>query len=150
MRIGLAEEVATAALPAALGRLHRAYPDISLDVVVEHSVALGRLWSEDGLDVMIGPTSVVAADALTTWNVELQWVCAQDYVLDPERPLDLVAFSAPCPWRRRMIEALVAGGREHRIILSSQSVTGLQAAIENGLGVGLLPPESVRPVRCGC
>ncbi|MGX9142124.1 LysR substrate-binding domain-containing protein [Mesorhizobium sp. 128a] len=144
VRIGLAEEVTSAALSAALGRLHRTYPDISLDAVVEHSVALGRLWSEDALDVMIAPTSVVAADALTTWNVELQWVCAQDYVLDPERPLDLVAFGATCPWRRRMTEALVAAGRQHRIVLSCQSVTGLQAAIENGLGVGLLPPESVR------
>lgn len=144
VRIGLAEEVTTAALSAALGRLHRTYPDISLDAMVEHSVALGRLWSEDALDVMIAPTSVVAADALTTWNVELQWVCATDYVLDQERPLDLVAFGATCPWRRRMIEALVAAGRGHRIVLSCQSVTGLQAAIENGLGVGLLPPESVR------
>ncbi|HEV7367463.1 LysR substrate-binding domain-containing protein [Arenibaculum sp.] len=144
VRIGLAEEVATAALPAALGRLHRAYPDIRLDVVVDHSIALGRLWGEDGLDIMIGPTSAVVADALTSWNVELQWVCAPDYVLDQERPLDLVTFAAPCLWRRRMIDALAAAGREHRITLTSQSVTALQAAIENGLGVGLLPPEAVR------
>lgn len=144
VRIGLAEEVATAALPAALGRLHRAYPDIRLDVVVDHSIALGRLWGEDGLDIMIGPTSAVVADALTSWNVELQWVCAPDYVPDQERPLDLVTFAAPCLWRRRMIDALAAAGREHRITLTSQSVTALQAAIENGLGIGLLPPEAVR------
>lgn len=144
VRIGLAEEVATAALPAALGRLHRACPDIRLDVVVEHSVALGRLWGEDGLDVMIGPASVVAADASVTWNVELQWACALDHVPDRERPLDLVAFAAPCLWRQRMLDGLAAIGRDHRVTLTSQSVTALQAAIENGLGVGLLPPESVR------
>lgn len=144
VRIGLAEEVATTALPAALGRLRRTYPDIRLDVVVEHSIALGRLWGEDGLDIMIGPTSAVAADALVTWNVELQWVCALDYLPDQERPLDLVAFVAPCLWRRRMIDALVATGREHRVTFTSQSVTALQAAVENGLGIGLLPPESVR------
>jgi DNA-binding transcriptional LysR family regulator len=144
VRIGLAEEVATAALPAALGRLHRAYPDIRLDVAVDHSIALGRLWGEDGLDIMIGPTSAVVADALVVWNVELQWVSARDYVPDEERPLDLVAFTAPCLWRRRMIDALVASGREHRVTFTSQSVTALQAAVENGLGIGLLPPESVR------
>lgn len=144
VRIGLAEELASAALPAALGRLHRAYPDIRLDVVVEHSVALGRLWGEGGLDIMLGPTSVVTADALVAWTVELQWVCAPDCAPDPERPLDLVAFTAPCLWRRRMIEALAATGREHRVTFTSQSVTALQAAIENGLGVGLLPPETVR------
>ncbi|RDJ24061.1 LysR family transcriptional regulator [Bosea caraganae] len=144
VRVGLAEEIATASLPAALGRLHRAYPDIRPDVVVEHSVALGRLWGEDGLDIMIGPTSVVTADALITWNVALQWVGAPDYAPDPERPLDLVAFAAPCLWRRRMIDALVAAGREHKVTFTSQSVTALQAAIESGLGIGLLPAESVR------
>ena len=40
--------------------------------------------------------------------------------------------------------ALVASGREHKVTFTSQSVTALQAAIENGLGIGLLPPESVR------
>jgi len=144
VRIGLAEEVATATLPAALGRLHRAYPDIRPEVVVEHSVALGRLWAEEGLDVMIAPTSVVVADALTTWNVELQWACALDHVPDPDRPLDLVVFAAPCLWRRRMIDALAADGRQHRVMFTSQSVMALQAAIENGLGIGLLPPESIR------
>jgi DNA-binding transcriptional LysR family regulator len=144
LRIGLAEEMTTSALPAALGRLHRAHPDISLEVMVEHSVALGRLWAEDGLDLMVAPTSVVVADALTTWNVDLLWVTAADLSPAPDRPLDLVAFGATCPWRRRTVEALAALGREHRITLTSQSITALQAAIENGLGVGLLPPEAVR------
>lgn len=145
VRIGLAEEVASAALPAALGRLRRASREIGLEVAVEHSVALGRLWQEDGLDVMVAPTSVVAADALASWNVALQWVCARGHEIAEGRPLDLVAFAAPCLWRRRMIEALAAAGREHRVGFSSQSVTGLQVAIENGFGVGLLPPEAVRP-----
>ncbi|WP_034852139.1 LysR substrate-binding domain-containing protein [Inquilinus limosus] len=144
VRIGLAEELATATLPATLGRLHRAYPEIRLDVVVEHSVALGRLWGEDGLDIMIGPTSVVVADAVASWTVELQWVAAADHAPDPDRPLDLVAFTAPCLWRQRMLDALAASGREHRVTFTSQSVTALQAAVENGLGIGLLPPESVR------
>jgi DNA-binding transcriptional LysR family regulator len=145
VRIGLAEEIANSALPAALGRLHRTHPDVQLDVVVEHSTALGRSWEENTMDIMIAPTSAVgAADAMVTWNVELQWVSAVDYVQEPARPLDLVAFAAPCLWRRRMIEALAATGREHRIAFTSQSVMGLQAAIESGLGIGLLPPESIR------
>lgn len=144
VRIGLAEEIASSSLSAALGRLHRAYPDIHPDVVVEHSVALGQLWLDDGLDIMICPTSVVTGDAVITWNVELQWAGAVDYVPNQDAPLDLVAFTAPCLWRRRMIDALAASGREHRVTFSSQSITALQAAIENGLGIGLLPPESVR------
>lgn len=145
LRIGLAEEMTASALPAALGRLHRAHPEVSLDVAIEHSVALGRLWAEDGLDLMIAPTSVVAADAVVTWSVALLWVAAADFSAGADRPLDLVAFGATCPWRRRMIAALAEHGREHRITLTSQSITALQAAIEHGLGIGLLPPEAIRP-----
>ena len=144
VRIGLAEEVSAAVLPSMIGRLHRAYPEIELDVVVDDSGSLARLWREDELDIVIGTTAAVVTDALIAWNVELQWVGALDYVPDQERALDLVTFAAPCLWRRRMLDALVAAGREHKITFTTQSVTALQAAIENGLGVGLLPPESIR------
>lgn len=143
IRIGLAEEISAALLPTMIGRLHRAYPEIRLDVTVDDSGALARLWREEELDIVIGTTAAVATDAMIAWNVELQWVCAPDYVPDQQRPLDLVTFAAPCLWRRRMIDALVASGREHRITFTTQSVTALQAAIENGLGVAVLPPESI-------
>ncbi|HEX7116962.1 MAG TPA: LysR substrate-binding domain-containing protein [Steroidobacter sp.] len=144
VRIGLAEEIAASALPAALGRLRRAYPDIRLDVAVDHSVPLGRLWQDGELDIMLAPTSVVTVDALISWNVELRWVCALDYLLHDARPLDLVTFDANCMWRRRMIDALAVLGRDHRVTFASQSITALQAAVENGLGIGVLPPDSIR------
>lgn len=145
VRIGLAEEVAAAALPAALGRLHRAYPDLRLDVMVEQSIPLGHLWQDGGLDVMIAPTSAVTGDPAIAWTVELQWVCAPEYILDLGRRVDLITFTAPCLWRRRTIEALTAAGLDHQVTLASQSITALQAAIENGLGIGVLPQDAVRP-----
>lgn len=144
IRIGLAEEISAAVLPSMIGRLHRAYPEIQLDVVVDDSSSLARLWREDELDIVIGTTVAVTTDALIAWNVELQWVSALDYVPDQERPLDLVTFASPCLWRRRMLDALIAARREHKITFTTQSVTALQAAIENGLGIALLPPESIR------
>jgi DNA-binding transcriptional LysR family regulator len=144
VRIGLAEEVSAAVLPSMIGRLHRAYPEIQLDVVVDDSSALARLWRQEELDIVIGTTAAVTTDALIAWNVELQWVCALDYVPDQTRALEIITFVAPCLWRRRMLDALVAAGREHKVTFTTQSVTALQAAIENGLGVALLPPESIR------
>jgi DNA-binding transcriptional LysR family regulator len=144
VRVGLAEEVATASLSLTLGHLHRAYPSVRLDVVVEHSVSLGRRWAEGELDLLIGPTSVVVADALAVWSVDLQWVCAHDYRPDQERPLDLVTFSAPCLWRQRMIDALTAIGQTYQITFTSQSITALQVAVESGLGVGALLPDAIK------
>jgi DNA-binding transcriptional LysR family regulator len=127
-----------------IGRLHRAHPEIQLDVVVDDSSSLARQWREEELDIVIGTTAAVATDALIAWNVELQWVCALDYVPDQERALEIITFVAPCLWRRHMLDALVAAEREHKVTFTTQSVTALQAAIENGLGVTLLPPESIR------
>ncbi|MEC9264717.1 MAG: LysR substrate-binding domain-containing protein [Pseudomonadota bacterium] len=144
VRIGLAEEIANATLSGALGRLYRTYPDIQLDIVVEHSVALGQQWRDRTLDLLISPSSVVQGDARSVWNIDLQWVAAAEFRIDPDRPLDIVAFTAPCMWRQRMIDALTGMGREYRVTLTSQSVSALQAAVESGLGIGLLPPEALR------
>jgi len=144
VRIGLAEEVSAAVLPSMLGRLHRAYPEIQLDVVVDDSSALARRWREEEVDIVIGTTAAFATDALIAWNVELQWVCALDYVPDQNRPLEIITFVAPCLWRRRMLDALDALGRAYKVTFTTQSVTALQAAIDNGLGVSLLPPEAIR------
>lgn len=144
VRIGLAKEVATTALSASLGRLHRAHPDIHLDVVVDDSMTLGQLWHDDRLDLMLATTSAIDDDALATWTVELSWVCALDYAIAEAQPLNVVATATSCAWRRRMLEALAASGREYRVVFTSQSITALQAAIEHGLGVGVLPAQSIR------
>jgi DNA-binding transcriptional LysR family regulator len=145
IRIGLAEEIAIIALPAALGRLCRTYPDVHLDVVVDHSIAIGQRWSDGGLDLVIATSSALPDDARVTWNVDLLWTCGLDYTPDPARALDVVVYAEPCLWRRRMFEALTVTGRNHRVVLTSQSVGAIQSAVENGLGVALLTAECIRP-----
>lgn len=144
VRIGLPEEVALASLPVALGRLHRIHPDVSLDVIADNSVAIELLWRQGRLDIMIANPSAVSDDALASWSVELQWVCGVDYAPDSARAIDLVVFSEPCTWRRRMLEALGEVGVDHRIVFTSPSVAMVQAAVENGLGITLLTPECIR------
>ncbi|MFL6605604.1 MAG: LysR substrate-binding domain-containing protein [Steroidobacteraceae bacterium] len=144
VRIGLPEEIAIAALPAALGRFHRAHPNIRFDVLVDNTAIVETLWREGKLDIMIGTPSAVPADALNVWNVELRWVCGLDYAPHPGQALDLVVFAEPCTWRRRMIDALAAAGRNYRIAFTSPSVAAVQAAVENGLGIALLNPECIR------
>ncbi|MBO9621551.1 MAG: LysR family transcriptional regulator [Sphingomonas sp.] len=145
VRIGLAEEVAGTALPAALGRLHRAHPGVQLDVMVTNSIALGQAWNAGQFDIMLAPASVVRDEARTAWTIDLLWACALDYSVDAASPLDLVAYAAPCLWRDRMMAALAATARAHRIVFASQSISALQAAVEGGLGMGLLPQSYIRP-----
>ncbi|MFT8777549.1 MAG: LysR family transcriptional regulator [Gluconacetobacter liquefaciens] len=145
IRIGLAEEIAVIALPEALGRLRRAWPDLHLDIVVDHSIAISDRWREGELDLAVATCSSFAGDAAGTWDVELLWIGGIDCELDPAHPLDIIVYAEPCIWRRRMVEALTEIGRDHRVTLTSQSISAIRVGVESGLGVALMTAECVRP-----
>jgi DNA-binding transcriptional LysR family regulator len=145
IRVGLAEEIANVVLPAALARLRRAYPDLHLDISVDHSIAIAKSWTAGDLDLAIATASAFPIDARVTWNVDLLWTCGLDHTPDPARALDVVTYAEPCLWRKRMVDALTTMGRGHRVVLTSQSVSAIQSAVENGLGVAMLTAECIRP-----
>ncbi|NWA04861.1 LysR family transcriptional regulator [Pseudomonas gingeri] len=145
VRIGLSENVAVSTLPAALGRLRRTCPHVHLEISVEHGDALAERWHEGALDVAIGVSSAFTADPLRSWNVDLYWVCAIDDDIDPQKPLDVIVYAEPCSWRRLMFDALLQAGRDFRVAVTSPNIGVITAAVENGLGVALLPAESIRP-----
>lgn len=145
VRIGLSEDVAVAALPAALGRLRRACPQLHLEVVVDDGERLAARWQEGTLDVAVGVCAAFVDEPVQTWAVDLHWVCAIDEAPDPDAPLDVIVYAEPCSWRRLAFDALTAAGRDFRVTLTSHNVGATIAAVENGLGVALLSSECVRP-----
>ncbi|MDQ3596687.1 MAG: LysR family transcriptional regulator [Pseudomonadota bacterium] len=145
VRVGLSEDVAVSALPAALGRLRRACPHLHLEVVVDHGDALAERWNDGELDVAIGVSSSFNADPVHAWNVELYWVCAIDEEIDAALPLDVIVYAEPCAWRRLMFDALLNAGRDFRVTVTSPNIGVITAAVEGGLGVALLPAENIRP-----
>jgi DNA-binding transcriptional LysR family regulator len=147
VRIGMPEELALSALPAALGRFRRAHPRVHCDVLVETTGLLAPRWQAGLLDILIGATAAVQGNPLATWDIGLIWVCGADYEQDARAPLDLVISPEPCVWRSRMLSALKDAGRSWRIAFTSQSIAAAQAAIENNLGVAVSAPECIRGAR---
>jgi DNA-binding transcriptional LysR family regulator len=145
VRVGLAEDVAISALPAALGRLRRSCPQLHLEIVIDHGDALAQAWQEGTLDIAISGTAAFAAEPVETWMVDLHWTCAIDEEPDPAKPLDVIIYGEPCAWRRLMFETLTAAGRDFRVALTSQNIGAIATAVEHGLGVALLTRESIRP-----
>lgn len=145
VRIGLSKDVAVAALPAALGRLRRACPQLHLEVVVDDGERLAARWQEGTLDVAVGVCAAFLDEPVQTWAVDLHWVCAIDETPAPDAPLDVIVYAEPCSWRRLAFDALTAAGRDFRVTLTSHNVGATIAAVENGLGVALLSSECLRP-----
>ncbi|MQY06935.1 LysR family transcriptional regulator [Actinomadura macrotermitis] len=145
--IGLLEDLAITALPAALADFAALHPRVELEVVIGPTAALRE---NTGLDLALGDPAAMPEAALR-WRrrVEMAWACAPSF--DPSAdPLPLVLFSQPCNWRRPVLDALTRHGREWRVAFQSTSAHAVQAAICAGIGLAALlednvPATAVRP-----
>jgi DNA-binding transcriptional LysR family regulator len=75
---------------------------------------------------------------------KLVWVGSDPALLHPDRPLPLILYPPPSISRAIALEALERTGRSWRIVCTSSSFSGLNAAALAGLGVtvqadGVLP-----------
>jgi DNA-binding transcriptional LysR family regulator len=66
-------------------------------------------------------------------------------VLDPGHPIPLALAPAPDVYRKRALASLQAQGREWRIVYTSVSSEGLQAAVRAGLGITVLSKDAIPP-----
>jgi len=71
------------------------------------------------------------------------WVAATHRDFASFETLPIALFDQACWWREAAIASLEARGKPYRIIYSSQSVSGVLAAVEAGIAVGLLGRSSL-------
>jgi DNA-binding transcriptional LysR family regulator len=65
----------------------------------------------------------------------MTWVAAEGFELDPNAPVPLVVFDAPCPFRDSALATLNACARSWDIRYTSPSLSGVRAAVAAGLGI---------------
>jgi DNA-binding transcriptional LysR family regulator len=83
------------------------------------------------------------AGGIAVWRDVLVWVGGPKLVLDAQHPIPLVLAPAPDVYRKRALTALQTSRRESRIVYTSPSSEGLQAAVRAGLGVTALSKDMV-------
>ena len=60
-----------------------------------------------------------------------------------DEPLPVALFDHACWWRDAAITSLQTRGKPYRVVYSSQSVSGVMAAVKAGIAVGLLGRSSL-------
>ena len=131
----------------------RTYPQVALAVNCDFTVNLLDGFAKGQYDLVLfkrallpGQGEAGPEDGGTgVWRETLVWVAGPRLVLPPDGPLPLVLAPAPDVYRRGALAALDAAGRAWRIVLTSPSLAGLQAAVRAGLGLTVLPREMVPP-----
>lgn len=144
VRLGTPEDFAALHLAEALARFTRAHPQVSLQVNCDFTANLLEGFSRGQYDLVLckrepqGP-----GGSLKVWREPLVWAASERFQHNPDDPVPLVLAPNPDIYRRRAVTSLEEQGRSWRIVYTSASFAGIQAAVRGGLGLTVLPKEMV-------
>ncbi len=154
LRFGIPSEFATTLLPKIIGRFIQAYPAVTLEVSCELSKQLLAPEQRGAFDLILALQDDPLAQPESRVKVdELVWVSGPEYDVNQPAKLSLIAAPEGCIYRKRGIERLDGAGVDWRMVYTIPDLTGIQAAIEEGLGVTVLArstvPENLKVLRPG-
>ena len=144
VRLGIPSEFATVLLPKIVGRFSKAYPNVTLEVNCELSKNLlsrtGRAAHDIILALQNNPQNT--SDKLVKTD-HLVWVSGADYSSQKAPTIPLIVAPQGCIYRQRAIELLDSTKQPWQIVYTIPDLTGIQYAIQEGLGVTVLAKSTV-------
>lgn len=142
VRLGIPSEFAVRILPAIIGDFVALYPDVSLEVKSRLSKHLLSVARQDQFDLVLALNEDLNSEKFPVFmQDQLVWV--GDLSLAQHEVVTLVTAPEGCIYRRRAIEALDNAGIKYRIVYSNADLTGLTAALKEGLGITVLAKSTV-------
>lgn len=145
LRLGVGEYFVPQHLPRLLRQFARVFPRVHIEVKVALGSVLLQALDQDELDIVITKRNKGMAEGRVIWTEPLVWVAAADFVWPSKsgEALPLCSLPPPCAFREQALEALAKAGQPWRIVYTSESIMGVQAAAGAGLGVAVMAQSSV-------
>ena len=147
--LGIPSEFATTLLPEILGRFTTAYPNIVLEVVCDLSRNLLSTLHQGRYDLTLSLHNRLSKRRSGAIKIDqLVWVGSPHYEPQNQPQLPLVLAQDGCVYRERAIKLLNGMKRPWRLVHTNPDLSGIQAAIEAGLGITALAKSTVPPGLC--
>lgn len=139
VKLGSNEEIDATHIAALLGRFKRSHPNATIEFVIDHTERLAKLVDRGAVDVALMQVTdaQLRRDDTVLWTDDLHWVTSRMWTHD-EGIVPLVTFGDLCFYRKLSEPILDAAGIEHTNAFSGSATRGVRAAIEAGLGVGVM------------
>jgi DNA-binding transcriptional LysR family regulator len=135
VRFGASEDFVQSRLPEVLREFTRIHFAVDLELTVGLSGALLQALDAGELDLVLAKRRPGEDRGRLVRREKLVWVASNPGLAAPERPLPLILYPPPSISRAIALEALERAGRGWRIVCTSSSFSGLNAAALAGLGV---------------
>lgn len=148
IRLGIPSEFATSVLPKVLGSFSRNHPQVSLEVECDLSKNLRQSIVKDRYDVIF---TLTLLDKIQQIDIEqkfirldeLVWVGARRFNLRAGKEVALIVAPDGCLYRQQALAWLEAKGIPWRIVYTIVDISGIQAALQEGIGITVLAKTSV-------
>jgi DNA-binding transcriptional LysR family regulator len=135
VRFGASEDFVQSRLPEVLRDFIRVHRAVDLELTVGLSGALFQSLDAAELDLVLAKRRPGEDRGRLVRRERLAWIAADSALADPARPLPLILYPPPSISRAMALEALEKAGRSWRIVCTSASLSGLNAAALAGLGI---------------
>lgn len=143
LRIGIPDEYGSALLPQMINRFAVEHPRVELSVRCGFSAGFPQALARDELDLAIHSVETVPYGSQLLIREKAVWAASRHHDVTQRNPLPVAMFDRACWWRDKALAALRSTGRHYRLVYSSESVTGVMAAISAGVAVGVLAQSAV-------
>lgn len=144
VRLGLPSEFAATLMPRIIGRFSRQYPDVSVEVGSELSVILQKQFKNKRYDLVLTLLEKPYKKSSDLVKQEdLVWVGKQRAVDFSADKVPLIVAPQGCMYRGRALKALRLAKVKSKIVYTIPDLSGIEAAIQEGLGVTVLARSTV-------
>ena len=135
VRFGASEDFVQSRLPEVLREFTRVHRAVDLELTVGLSGGLLEALDAGELDLVLAKRRPGEDRGQLVRREKLVWLGSDPTLADPDRPLPLILYPPPSISRAIALEALERTGRSWRIVCTSSSFSGLNAAALAGLGI---------------
>lgn len=144
LRVGIPDDHGKTKLAQIIAAFTRQHQQVELDVNCALSAGFPDALEKGALDLAIYEVETPRPHEQLLSEDPTCWVASTHTNFATTASLPVALFDHACWWRDAAIASLEDRGKPYRIVYSSQSVSGVVAAVEAGIAVGLLGRSSLR------
>lgn len=145
LRLGIPDDQSQHVLARIIAEFAQSHPRIELDVTCALSAGFPDALAAGELDIAVYEAEQPAADLQVLRTERTFWMMSRHQDVLANTPVPVALFDRECWWRDAALDALRRSKHPYRIVYTSQSVTGVAAAVEAGIAIGLLGETAQTP-----
>lgn len=143
LSIGIPDDHGRSKLAEIIATFARHHPQVELDVTCALSTGFPGALDKGHMDLAIYEVEQPKHSEEVLFEDPTCWMSSVHRDFSGEEKLPVALFDHACWWRDVAIASLEERRRPYSIVYSSQSVSGVIAAVEAGIAVGLLGRSSL-------